>query len=135
VWARIPVNGISFHRNIEITPSPSQQLYRPLYSPWLAPREFLPYYELAAPRTVVSPDRCYVLYSLLKQAILNNGNVWECGVYNCGTAAMMLAMRPKRSSSRAFLLTNALAKALKCKESAMKSIVLASFCVDDRVLR
>jgi len=33
-----------------------------------------------------------VLYSLLKQAIHISGNVWECGVYKGGTAAMMAAM-------------------------------------------
>jgi len=79
-------------------------VYRPLFSPWLAQGEFRRYYELAAPRTLVSPDRCYVLYSLLKQAIHITGNVWECGVYKGGTAAMMLAiLRDKMPTKRLYL--------------------------------
>ena len=64
------------------------QLYRPLYSPWLSD-EFKKYYSIATPRTVVSPDRCYVIYILLKQALKIDGDAVECGVYKGGTAAMM----------------------------------------------
>jgi len=83
---------------------PNHKLYRPLFSPYLAPGEFRRCYELAAPRTLVSPDRCYVLYSLLKQAIHISGNVWECGVYKGGTAAMMAAiLRDKQPTKKLYL--------------------------------
>jgi O-methyltransferase len=71
---------------------PDSDLYRPLYSPWFGQSEFRRYYEKAAPKTLVSPDRCYVLYSLLGQAKHVDGDVWECGVYKGGTAAMMAAI-------------------------------------------
>ncbi len=40
-------------------------------------------------RTLVSADRCYILYSLARQALTLGGEVWECGVYKGGTAAML----------------------------------------------
>lgn len=72
-----------------MTTIPDRQLYAPLFSPWLASSgDFRGYYEVAASRTLVSPDRCHVLYTLLKQAIHVEGDIWECGVYKGGTAAM-----------------------------------------------
>jgi O-methyltransferase len=71
---------------------PDGELYRPLFSPWLGKGEFAKYYALAAPKTLVSPDRCYVLWILLRQALNLNGDIWECGVYKGGTAAMMAAI-------------------------------------------
>ncbi len=68
---------------------PDQHLYQPLFSPWLAQGDFQSCFEVAAPRTLVSIDRCFVLYTLLKQAIHVEGDIWECGVYQGGTAAMM----------------------------------------------
>jgi len=68
---------------------PDRHLYRPLFSPWLGGGEFADYYKLAAPRSLVSADRCFVLYSLLKQALHIPGDIWECGVYRGGTAAMI----------------------------------------------
>lgn len=66
------------------------ELYNPLFSPWLAQGDdFQRHYEIAAPRTLVSSDRCYVLYTLLMQAIHVEGDIWECGVYKGGTAAMI----------------------------------------------
>jgi O-methyltransferase len=67
---------------------PNAALYQPLFSPWLG-KQFTCYYAIAAPRTLVSADRCYVLYTLLKQALTVKGDVWECGVYQGGTAAML----------------------------------------------
>lgn len=70
-----------------------QALYQPLYSPWLDQEsEFGAYYRVVEPRTLVSADRCYVLYRLLLQSLSVEGDVWECGVYQGGTAAMMAAV-------------------------------------------
>ncbi|HEV2692371.1 MAG TPA: TylF/MycF/NovP-related O-methyltransferase [Verrucomicrobiae bacterium] len=71
---------------------PDGELYQPLFSPWLGGGDFRRYYMLAAPKTLVTPDRCFVLYTLLRQAMSVPGDVWECGVYKGGTAAMMAAM-------------------------------------------
>jgi len=60
-----------------------------LFSPWLGQGDFERYYALAAPKTLVSADRCYVLWILLRQALNISGDIWECGVYKGGTAAMM----------------------------------------------
>ena len=67
---------------------PNADLYRPWFSPWFG-KQFTRYYEIAAPRTLVSADRCYVIYTLLRQALMLDGDVWECGVYQGGTAAML----------------------------------------------
>lgn len=68
------------------------ELYCPLFSPWLAPGDFRRFYDIAAPNTLVSADRCYVIFTLLMQALHVEGDVWECGVYKGGTAAMMASI-------------------------------------------
>lgn len=71
---------------------PDAAFYRPLFSPWLGYGEFVRYYALAAPHTLVSRDRCYQLYTLLRHALAVPGDVWECGVFRGGTAAMLAAI-------------------------------------------
>ncbi len=84
---------------------PDRDLYRPLFSPWLAQSgAFHHYYEIAAPRTLVSADRCHVLYTLLRQALGVEGDVWECGVYRGGTAAMLAALLAERKSTKRLFL-------------------------------
>ena len=86
------VLGVLGYELRRIRPEPPP-LYQPLYSPWLDQEgEFGAYYRIARPRTLVSADRCYVLYRLLLQALVVEGDVWECGVYQGGTAAMMAAI-------------------------------------------
>ena len=68
---------------------PDGKYYRPLFSPWLGYGDFSHYYDLAKARTIVSPDRCWVLYCLCKQSLSVEGEIWECGVYKGGTAAML----------------------------------------------
>lgn len=53
--------------------------------------------ELKDPSTILSPDRSYILYSLLKQCSQLEGEIWECGVYKGGSAKLManyLNMKP-----------------------------------------
>jgi len=68
---------------------PDSEYYRPLFSPWLGYGDFPKYYELAKKGTLVSPDRCWVLFSLCRQSLFVDGDIWECGVYKGGTAAML----------------------------------------------
>jgi len=68
---------------------PDQDYYRPIFSPWLGYGEFRRYYKLAQGATLVSPDRCWIIYSLCRQALFVEGDIWECGVYKGGTAAML----------------------------------------------
>ena len=44
---------------------------------------------VAAPYTLVSPERLYILYSLALNAVRLRGDFWECGVYKGGTARML----------------------------------------------
>jgi O-methyltransferase len=83
---------------------PDAELYRPLFSPWFGGGEFRDYYALAAPRSLVSPDRCYVLYRLLLQAVQLEGDVWECGVYQGGTAAMLASILENNAPSKKLYL-------------------------------
>ncbi len=72
---------------------PDKELYRPRFSPWRRrDGEFKRYHDVAIPRTIVGGESCYVLYILLKQALHVEGDVWECGVYRGGTAAMLAEM-------------------------------------------
>lgn len=68
---------------------PDAEFYRPLFSPWLDYGEFRYIVAKAASTTLVSRERCYVLYSLTRQALGLTGDIWECGVYKGGTAAML----------------------------------------------
>ena len=70
---------------------PDAELYQPYYSPWRSPA-FAAEFARIAPYTLVSDDRCYLLASLVTQAAQLPGEVWECGVYQGGTA-MLLASR------------------------------------------
>lgn len=68
---------------------PDAELYNPLFSPWLGYGEFRSLYEKCRDYTLVSPDRCHVLYSLAKQAMRLDGDFFECGVYKGGTAILL----------------------------------------------
>ena len=79
---------------------PDLKYYRPLFSPWLGYGEFAKYYDLAKSATLVSADRCWVLYSLCRQALFVEGDIWECGVYKGGTAAMLAQVVHDSSSAK-----------------------------------
>ena len=81
---------------------PDNNYYRPLFSPWVdgGQGEFSKYYALAHPRTLVTVDRCWVLYSLLQNSFAIDGEVWECGVYKGGTAAMLAQIMASKNMSK-----------------------------------
>ncbi|MBL6852573.1 MAG: class I SAM-dependent methyltransferase [Alphaproteobacteria bacterium] len=82
---------------------PDRNLYRPLFSPWYSSQSQA-LYAIAAPRTLVSEDRCYVLATLLRQALHLPGDIFECGVYRGGTAAMIARiLRDARSDKKLYL--------------------------------
>jgi O-methyltransferase len=68
---------------------PDAGFYKPYFSPWLGYGAFKPFVEAAEKYTLVTADRCYVLYSLGKQALALGGEFWECGVYKGGTAILL----------------------------------------------
>jgi O-methyltransferase len=69
-------------------PVPNIELYQPLYSPWEGDPAFEQLYRLAAPHTLVSRDRCYILWTTLRQATRLAGEFVECGVFRGGTALL-----------------------------------------------
>jgi O-methyltransferase len=100
----LEVRRVSRSRAKDAPDIPDGDLYQPLFSPWLGQGEFRRYCDIAAPKTLVSPDRCYVLWTLLHQALSLPGDIWECGVYKGGTAAMMAAfLKDQRSSKKLYL--------------------------------
>ena len=68
---------------------PDREFYAPVFAPWLGWDDFGPIYRKAQPFTVVSPDRCWILYSLAQQAMQLDGNFYEAGVYRGGTAIIL----------------------------------------------
>jgi O-methyltransferase len=80
--------GLDIRRVLAPPPIPDGEFYTPLFSPWNDYGDFARYRALAAPYTLVSRDRLYVLYTLALNAIHLRGDFWECGVYKGGTARM-----------------------------------------------
>ncbi len=76
------------------SPIPDSKFYLPLFSPWENGGfgDSARYLEVASQLTLVSPDRLWTLYALLRQAIQVPGDIWECGVYRGGTAKMFAEM-------------------------------------------
>ncbi|MFO1499629.1 MAG: TylF/MycF/NovP-related O-methyltransferase [Verrucomicrobiota bacterium] len=70
-------------------PIPDLSFYRPFFSPWLGYGAFAGLYKEAAPFTLVPPERCWVLFSLARQALNLPGDFAECGVYKGGTAMLL----------------------------------------------
>jgi O-methyltransferase len=85
----LPTSGPAPRKDTEV---PDLAFYRPVFMPWLGFGDFKGAYLPVRRHTVVSPDRAYMLYSLLRQAVAVPGDVWECGVYRGGTAMMFAAL-------------------------------------------
>ena len=79
---------------------PDKEFYTPLFSPWRGYGDFPVYYGLAADKTAVSRQSCYVLYQIALQALEAKGDFWECGVFKGGTAAMLAEIISRNSAER-----------------------------------
>ena len=88
---------------------PDARLYQPLYSPWLGDRDFERVYAGAHGRTLVSRDRCYVLWRTLSQALALDGELVECGVFRGGTALLEAATVRERVGERPLHLVDSFA--------------------------
>jgi len=64
----------------------------PIFVPWPTEPEFMRLYEVASGTTIVSPDRCYMLWCLARHCARIPGNFAECGVYQGGTAAFLASI-------------------------------------------
>ena len=102
--------------------------YCPLYSPWFAKGQFRQYHGVAAPKSLVSADRCYMLYILLLQSLWIEGDIWECGVYKGGTAAMMAAiLRDNKMPSKKLYLFDTF-EGMPKTDSALDAHTEGDFC-------
>lgn len=86
--------GIRHHQ----CPAPGAHaaLYQPRYSPWLDPDGFGRTFERIREHTLVDSRRCWILYSLARQAVSLGGEIWECGVYRGGTALLLAGVAADR---------------------------------------
>jgi len=67
---------------------PNANLYQPLYSPWEGEPAFEMLYRQTQNLTLVSRDRCYLLWKTLQQSLNLTGDFVECGVFRGGTALL-----------------------------------------------
>jgi O-methyltransferase len=74
-------------------------LYQPLFSPWVGLSAFEEHYAVVRKHTLVSRDRCHLLWRTLQQAGRLNGVIVECGVFRGGTA--LLAARTLAAAGQA----------------------------------
>jgi O-methyltransferase len=63
-------------------------LYQPMFSPWLGLPAFEEHYQAVRQYTMVSRDRCHVLWQTLQQSARMPGSAVECGVFRGGTALL-----------------------------------------------
>ena len=63
---------------------------------WEGDREFTSLLEEIAGRTLVSPDRCFMLFQFARQAAHLGGEMAEVGVYRGGTARLLARACPER---------------------------------------
>jgi Macrocin-O-methyltransferase (TylF) len=76
----------------------------PLFSAWLGDPEFRRHYEGIEAYTVVSPDRCYMLYTLARYDSRLDGDFAECGVYRGGTALLLSRILTSAAAKKNLLL-------------------------------
>lgn len=91
------LNQLGYHL-IRITPPgpaipdhslPDAKCYQPFFCPWYVDAEFNRAFSLVSPTTIVTIDRCHILWTLAAQAMNVAGDFWECGVYKGGTARLL----------------------------------------------
>jgi O-methyltransferase len=75
----------------------------PLFSPWLGHPDFQIVYEGAAPYTLVSADRCYILINLAHYASYLTGDFAECGIWKGGTALLLARVLKNADGKRLYL--------------------------------
>jgi O-methyltransferase len=90
-------------------PVPDAGLYQPLYSPWLGDPDFERAYAAGSGRTLVSRDRCYVLWCTLHQALNLGGDLVELGVFRGGAALVTATTMRERDDMRPLHLVDSFA--------------------------
>lgn len=70
-----------------------------LFRPWLKDRDFNDVLHSLSGSSLVSADRCHVLWTLARQSSLLAGDFIECGVYKGGTARLLAELLARGGSS------------------------------------
>lgn len=83
---------------------PDLDLYQPLFSPWEGDAGFMVHYAAVKEHTLVSPDRCWMLMSLMRHALHLEGQFAEMGVYKGGTALLAARMLEEAGDQRSLHL-------------------------------
>jgi O-methyltransferase len=85
---------------------PDAPFYRAVFSPWLGYGDFGELYKEMSRYSLVSRDRCWILYTLARQSLQVPGDLIECGVYRGGTALLLgrIISRSSNASERKLLL-------------------------------
>jgi O-methyltransferase len=68
----------------------------PIFQPWLGYGDFVAAFDGVRERTLVSPDRCYLLQQFARHACQLSGDFIECGVFRGGTALLLARTLPIR---------------------------------------
>jgi len=87
---------------------PDAEFYKPVFSPWLGYGDFKDLYEKIRKHTIISAERCFILYSLALQALHLKGDFVECGVYKGGSAKLLAeVLTPKSNPTKLLHLFDA----------------------------
>jgi O-methyltransferase len=85
---------------------PDSHLYQPLFSPWAGLPGFKEHYNEIQGLSLISPERCWILYSLAKQCCALPGDFFEIGVYRGGSALLFRrvfeSLKPVEKNLRLF---------------------------------
>lgn len=86
---------------------PDRDCYAPLdcnnallFRPWMNDPEFKDILQAISGASLVSPDRCHILWTLARQAVALEGDFVECGVYKGGTSRLLAEILAKQNSKR-----------------------------------
>ena len=98
-----PALWLALHKMLVIKDIPDADLYRPNFSPWLAP-DFVRLFESKVqPHTVVPIQSAWTIWRMLNQSLHVDGDVMEAGVFQGGTARLMREAIGGRTDKTLFL--------------------------------
>ncbi len=97
---RVPIDPDSKAAN-ELSPSECYGVFKsacPIFEPWLGYGDFAAAFDGVNNKTLVSADRCYLLWRLARHSRQLKGDFIECGVYRGGTGLLLArSMSAKQS--------------------------------------
>ena len=83
-----PIVWQSLYKLLVVRNIDQGDLYKPFYSPWLE-NDFISEFKAIKPYTLCSQESCWVLSNMLKHALNVEGDIFEAGVFQGGTALLL----------------------------------------------